>query len=395
MTYRVPYAQASWGDYERFAVAAALQDGERLVSGANIADFEHRVADLLGMAEGVMVNSGSSANLLALLALKQKHNIPDGSAVLTPILTGGWIIGPILQAGLVPVFCDVEPQAYVASIAEIGKRVDQVWPSMVLYPLLLGNGANLFHLRDMLNGRPLIVDSCDTLNPDLRAGLHKVADAVTTSFYASHMITAAGGGGMVAFKDPDLATKARVLSQWGRQSVEFGDSDDVERRFAYELDGIPFDAKFIFGVEGYNLQPTEVQAAFGLAQLDWLGERVALRRQRFNELRTFIAGTKWLAPPVQLSPLQPVWLAFPILLKPGAPFTRMDLARHLEANGIQTRPVMGGNITRQPAFKYLADRRTYPVADDVMRNGLLVGCHESLTDDQMSHLTTTIAEFGA
>lgn len=399
MTYRVPYAQASYTltNAEVAAVVRTLQNPARLVAGPQIAEFEDRIRTVLGMRAGVMVNSGSSANLIALLALKHLHGIQDGATVLTPVLTGGWIVGPILQAGLKPVFCDVEPGTYVASPSEIRRRVAEAKPAILLYPLLLGNSADLIRLAPELRdaGIPVLVDSCDTLNPPLSPTLFKVADAVTTSFYASHIITAAGGGGMACFRNDKAADHARMIAYWGRQSISFGDADDLERRFQYAIDGIPYDAKFVFAEEGYNVQPLELQAAFGLVQLDQLGYRIKERRARFAEITAFLDPYRdWLQLPIQPNPTAPVWLAYPITIMPGAPFTRMELARHLEENGVQTRPIMGGNILRQPAFRYLRNGKDeYLVADYIMRHGLMFGCHESLRPDQMTHLRDTFLEF--
>ena len=396
MTYRVPYAQAHWGDAEREAVAQVLAHENRLVAGLCIREFELRIAALLGMSEGVMVNSGSSANLIALLGLKRLFDIPDDAKVLTPVLTGGWIVGPILQALLKPVFCDVEPGTYVAGLADLREAIDRTKPDIVLYPLLLGNSADLLNLSAELKGRRirLIVDSCDTLNPAFIQAFAKVADAVTTSFYASHIITAAGGGGMACFRDQSAADNARKIAYWGRQSIQFGDADDLERRFQYAIDGIPYDAKFVFADEGYNLQPTEMQAAFGLAQLKRLPERITARAERFSEITRFLTPyADWLTLPRRPNPSAAVWLAYPVTITKSAPFSRMELARALEMTGIQTRPIMGGNITRQPAFYHLKNRREYPVADDVMANGLMFGCHESLDASQMAHLRNTLLGF--
>ena len=398
MTYRVPYAQASYTmtNAEVASVVRSLQDPGRLVAGPRIAEFEQKISDVLGMRSGVMVNSGSSANLIALLALKHAHGIPDGAAVLTPVLTGGWIVGPILQAGLKPVFCDVEPGTYVAGLSEIRRRVAETRPAILLYPLLLGNSADLIRLAPELRNAhvQVLVDSCDTLNPALSTSLFKVADAVTTSFYASHIITAAGGGGMACFRGAAAEYHARMISHWGRQSIAFGDADDLERRFQHKIDGFPYDAKFVFAEEGYNVQPLELQAAFGLVQLEMLNYRIKERRARFAEITAFLDRYRnWLQLPLQPQPTPSVWLAYPITIHPAAPFSRMELAQHLEQNGVQTRPIMGGNILRQPAFRYLKDGREYPVADHVMRNGLMVGCHESLTLDQMAHLCRMFLSF--
>lgn len=384
----VPYAQPTYGKAEIEAVVEALSDPAHLVSGPRIDALERRVAALLGQRHGVMVNSGSSANLLALTALKKRHGLRDGARVLSPALSGGWIPGPIRQARLEPVFCDVVPGRYTAGPEEVEEGLRRTGASLVVVPLLLGELPDTDGIVEVCDrhGVPLIFDACDTLGyPSVRtAG----AEAVTTSFYATHVITAAGTGGLVAFREEEDSRVARALAKWGRKTVLTSGEDQTDR-FASRLDGIAYDTDFIFQLEAYNLQPAEVQAAFALAQLRTLSLRVAQRRLRWNQVYEALRPHD-----VDLPVRDPeaAWLAFPFRVR-GEERTR--LARELEARGIQTRPIMGGNVLRQPALSGLAaagERSRFGEADHAMARGILVAAHQGLTDEQAEHLIITLDE---
>jgi CDP-6-deoxy-D-xylo-4-hexulose-3-dehydrase len=378
---RVPYAAASYGRAEIDAVLDVLENPAQLVPGPAVAEFERRVSEMFGKPHGLMVNSGSSANLLALAAL----DLPPGSEVITPALTFATTVAPILQLGLRPVFVDVEPDTYVVDMFQVLDAVTER-TSAALIPWLLGNAPRGGLSTTLLDGVPIIADCCDTIG-------HRApqwADVVTTSFYASHVITCAGGGGMACFADEAAAKRARLLSRWGRASALMGENEDAATRWAGE-----YDAKFLFPAAGYNMQPLELQAAFGLAQLDLLPERLVGRRQRWEQLYGQLSSVPGIALAVVTAPYSPNWLAFPFRVLDSAPFTRRDLALHLEAHGIQTRPVMAGNILRQPGFFRCSGRRPeeFPNTDAVHRGGLLVGCHEGLAASDIDYVVDTIRAF--
>jgi CDP-6-deoxy-D-xylo-4-hexulose-3-dehydrase len=269
-----------------------------------------------------------------------------------------------------------------------------------MVPLLLGNVPDMPALREIADRHKLalIEDSCDTLRARY-AGLPSGAysDVSTTSFYATHVITCAGGGGMVCFRDEEHARRARMLANWGRASVLEGYADaSVESRYRMVLDETPYDAKFVFFEVGYNLQALELQAAFGLEQFHRLDGFLAQRRANVAHLDTYVRTTDWLRGPVVHPKAEPNWLAYPLRVNCSAmdaPSERMRLAVHLEACGIQTRPIMTGNVLRQPAFRAAGSGR-FPWADDVMRSGLLVGCHQGLGPDDMGVVVDALEAFG-
>ena len=369
------YAKAVFGKEERRAVAETLKNNW-LSAGKKSEEFEQKIAELFGKKYGVFVNSGSSANLLALKVL----NLPVGSEVITPVLTFATTLAPIIQLGLKPVFVDCEIGTYLPSLSEIRKKITLQTKALMI-PHLIGNLMNGEDIRNLAKEHNLIYieDSCDTLGGSInnfRTGYYSYL--TTTSFYASHIITAMGGGGMVMTSDENIAKRLKALRDWGRG---IDDNEDIEKRFSYALDGIYYDAKFIFIEMGYNFKPIDAMAAFGLEQLKKLGKFTAIRQRNFEALYNFFGQySQWFHLPKQLSRAKVNWLAFPLTIKEDAPFTRLELVKHFESRGVQTRPIFSGNILRQPAFQLVANgAEKFTNADSVMRNGFLLGIHQGLT----------------
>ncbi len=395
---RVPYALAVFGKEEITAVTKVLSNALKISPGEQAKKFELAVAKLFGKEFGVMVNSGSSANLLAVESL----DLPPGSEVITPVLTFSTTIAPLLQKGLTPVFVDVLPGTYNIDVGQIEKAITSKTKALMI-PSLLGNIPDLARIQKIAKKNNLffIEDSCDTLGATFDGKpTGSYSDISTTSFYASHIITAAGSGGMACVHDPKLARKILIKSSWGRDSTLFGmheKSEDIQKRFAGHIGEQPYDAKFVFSEVGYNFQSGELNAAFGLEQLKRLKKFAARRRSNFKRLYRFFEKYKhYFVLPIQDPRVETSWLAFPLTIAPGAPFTRLEITRHLEECNIQTRPIFTGNILRQPAFKSLVGSLSddaFPVADDVMRNGFVVGCHHGLENEQLDHLESVLSDF--
>lgn len=393
---KVPYAQSVHGDAEINAVVSVLKGNTAL--GPKADEFEKKISGLFGKPYGVMVNSGSSANLLAFEIMDLK----PGDEVITPLLTFGTVVAPIIQKGLVPVFIDVEPDTYIVSPESVEKAIGPR-TKVLMIPSLLGNIPNLEALKEIAYKHRLwlVEDSCDTLG-----GLYKgkpsgnYSHITTTSFYGSHIINGAGGGGMVMVHDQALAERLVILRGWGRRSSLYGEnaaSELLENRFNVELDGVEYDNKFIFSEIGYNFLPLELQAAFALVQLEKLPEFGAARKDNYAELLEFFKRyEKYFILPRQTENTETNWLAFPVIIRDDAPFNRKQLATFLENKGIQTRPVFTGNVLKQPAFKNIPHRlaeKSYPNTDQVMRGGMVFGCHQGLTREQREFVKESINEF--
>lgn len=371
---KVLYAQAVYGQEEKDAVMRSLEN-TFLSVGALSQEFEDKVARLFGKEYGVFVNSGSSANLLC------TQLIPKGE-VITPALTFATTLTPILQCGLTPVFVDSGIQTFLPLIEDIEAKITKNTTAIML-PNLLGNKMDSKRLRELADKHNIlyIEDSCDTITDSN-------GHVVTTSFYGSHIITAMGGGGMVMSDDKEMIDRVRTMRDWGR-GVDV--SEDVHERYKFQIDDMPYDGKFWYTERGFNMRPTEAQAAFGLEQLKRLPEFVERRKENFKKLYEFFSQFEFLNLPA--SQYDPNWLAFPLTLN-NAPFTRFELVEYFEQHGIQTRPIFSGNILRHPAFQ-LQSPEGFPNADYVMRYGILLGIHQGMDDEQIEYIKSIFREFYA
>lgn len=371
---RILYAQAVYGEEEKSAVLKSLNN-TFLSVGPNTLEFEAKIAEYFGKKYGVMVNSGSSANLLC------TQLIPQGE-VITPALTFATTLTPLLQCGLKPVFIDSDLATFLPSVEDIESKITKQ-TTAVMIPDLLGNRMDSRKLREMCDANNLlyIQDSCDTMQQATYGNF------VTTSFYGSHIITAMGGGGMVMGDDREAMERIRTMRDWGR-GVDV--SEKIDERYKYNIDGISYDGKFVYVERGFNMRPVDAQAAFGLEQLKKLPKFAEIRKNNFNELYKFFANSSFFNLPV--SQFNPNWLAFPLTLKKEAKFKRFELVKWFEDHNIQTRPIFSGNVLRHPVFKNLSQDQ-FPNADYVMENGVLLGIHQGIDQAQLEYIKTTFNDF--
>ena len=389
---RVPYGMAVHDTEEENAVLEIIKN-KKTIMGDKVKQFEKEVSTLFGKELGIMVNSGSSANLLAFEVL----DIPEDSEVITPILTFATTLSPIIKKGLTPVFVDVEPETYIVNIDQIEQSITSK-TKVLMIPSLLGNVPDMKRLRKIADENNLIFieDSADTLGAtfnDIPTG--KFSDVSTTSFYGSHIITAAGEGGMICCNDEKMDEKCRILRGWGRSSA-INESEKIEDRFSIKLDDIPYDSKFIFAEIGYNFLPTEISAAFGLVQLKKLNKFAEIRQKNFEVLNSFFMNEKFFKLPKQLPQVKTSWLAFPLTIENDAPFSRIEIVKYLESHGVQTRPVFTGNVLRQPAFKkinYKNSDRKFDVTNNIMKNSFLIGCNHGLNNEHIEKIKSVFQLF--
>lgn len=391
---RVPYALAVYDKEEINRVVKVLKTWG-VGKGRETEQFEKNVADLFGKKYGILVNSGSSALILAFELL----NLPKGSEVITPLLTFSTTIAPIVRTGLIPVFADVKPGTYVIDATYVECLITKKTKALLI-PLLVGNVPNMERLERIAKKYNLffIEDSCDTVGSLYNGKPTGVyTDISVTSFYGSHVITAAGGGGMLLVNKKRWRDRAVLLRGWGRNSSLFGESEDVEKRFSVTIHGIPYDAKFVFDEIGYNFLYPEICAAFGNVQLKKLPTFIEAREKNFEELYSFFKNyEEFFTLPVQDPKTKTAWLAFPLTIKVGSPFTRLEFVTYLEKNDIQTRPVLTGNVLKQPGFKKIShkiDSHGCPITNQVMTGGLLLGCHQGLTKRHLTKLKAIIETF--
>ena len=391
---RVPYGLSVHGKEEINAVTNVLKSSTQM--GKNVSNFEKKISKLFEKKYGLMVNSGSSALLLAMETL----DFPEGSEIITPALTFSTTVGYIVRNKWIPVFVDVEEGTYCINENKIKNLITKKTRAIVA-PHLMGNIVNWKKISPFLKKRGIIIveDSADTLGATYKnqsTGRH--ADISITSFYGSHIINCAGNGGMVCFNDKAKYIKAKLLRSWGRSSSLFDEkSEKIENRFNIKLDGILYDKKFVFEKIGHNLEPSELGAAFGLVQLKKLKQNLKKRENNFISHTKFLKKYgKYFILPKQLPGSRSGWLAYPLTIKDSSPFSRTQMQIFLEKKNIQTRVVFTGNILRQPGFKKIKckrDKNGYPEADRVMKNGILLACHHGLTKKMIKHIHSSIDEF--
>ena len=370
-----PNKLEAYGEEEIKAVEQCLRDGWLAGFGPRSVEFEKKIAKEFGKKYGVFVNSGSSACLLAIAAL----DLPKGSKIITPALTFSTTLAPIIQLGYIPIFIDSNLTSYVPDVQDILNAVtDEV--KAIMIPNLIGNKPNWKAIKEGLKemGREdifVIEDSADTVTHT------EESDVSTTSFYASHVITAGGMGGMVMFNDEKHVKRALMYRDWGR----IGDnSENMDERFAHDVDGLPYDYKFLYGVLGYNMKCSEMSAAFGLVQLERFQTFKQKRRDNIKRYLENLKDVKELILPDDS--IEPNWLAIPLQTE-----RRLELLNFLEDNNIQTRVTFAGNVTRHPVYReYLQDFKN---ADLVMKNGFLLGAHHGMGLEDVDYVCSKIKEF--
>src|SRR4051794_34399882 len=392
---RIDYAGSVHDEREVDAVVAVLRGGPQAMRiGKHVRAFEERVAALFGKQRGVMCNSGSSALYLAVDLLR----LQPGDEVITSAVTFSTDVAPIVRAGLVPVFVDVEPDTYNVDVDAIE---DMIGPRTraILVPNLIGNVPDWDRIRGIADAHDLLVveDSCDALGSTLRGEPTGTrSDISVTSFALSHIITAAGTGGMVCLDDDELVDRCLLLRRWGRRSEPqiYGSRKGLDRRFFSTIDGdIEYDNLFIFDEIGWNFEPSELSAAFALAQLDKLPANLAARKRNFARLHEhFSTRPDVFVLPRTTRDVDTAWHMFPVLIRPESGLSRGAFQQHMERNGIDTRMVWTGNALRQPAFKGIAHRAAtggLPNADRVMDQGLILPSNHSLSDDDIDYVWAT------
>lgn len=387
---RILYAEAIFGIEEKKAVMESMEN-RFLSSGPLVRKFEEKIAKLFGKKYGIAVNSGSAANLLAIQSL----HLPIGSEVITPACTFSTTVSPIVLNGLVPVFIDSVIGRYTVDENQIEKAISSKTKAIMI-PHLIGGVADMKKIRKIADkhGLILIDDSCDTLAPLYdNKPIARFSDIVTASFYGSHLITAFGLGGMVLTDSKETRDTIVTIRDWGRAG---SDSEVFNERFDFKIEGIPYDAKFLYIELGHNCKMTEAAAAFGLVQLKKLKKFQLIREKNFSMLVDFFnTYSKWFYIPYVLKDMKTTWLAFPLTLKKDVPFSRYHLLKYLDENSIQVRVLFSGNISRHPVYKNVEYRVNGNLtnADFIMANSFLIGCHHGMTKRDVDYVIRVFKKF--
>jgi CDP-6-deoxy-D-xylo-4-hexulose-3-dehydrase len=393
---KIYYGRAVYDKKEINAVINVLKNHSlTLIDGPHVKKLEKTVARIFGKKYGLMVNSGSSANLLALSSFRFKK----GSEVITPSLTFSTTIAPIYQLGLIPHFIGVLENKFLADPDQIEKCINKKTVAIMI-PNLLGNIADWKTINKIAKKYKLkvIEDSADTIGYTVNKKIEgSLSDVTTNSFYASHIINGAGFGGIACFNDYKLYQNAKLLRGWGRSSATFNESEKIEDRFDIKISGIQYDKKYIFSELGYNFLPSEISAAFALEQIKKLKANISEREKNFYYLKKFFSNhSKYFKLPEVYPKVKTPWLAFPLVIKENKKFNRTEMQIFYEKNNVQTRTIFTGNILKQPIMKnlkYKSHKNTAPVANDVMRNGILLGCHQALSKNELRYMCDIFLKF--
>lgn len=406
---KVPVSGKVFDEKEFISAVDAVLDGW-WTDGKVSKQFEEKLCRFLGVKHAIIVNSGSSANLIAVMSLcseklekNTKGKLKPGDEIITIAAGFPTTVNPIIQAGCVPVFCDIDLETYNINIDQLKKAISPKTRAIMMAHTL-GNPFNLDEVIKICrkNNLWLIEDNCDSLGSRYNGKLTGTfGDISTLSFYPAHHITMAEGGA-VCTNDDDIARIARSIRDWGRDCVCGTGQDNVcGKRFSWKLGDLPFgyDHKYIYSELGYNLKNTDLNIAIGLAQIDKLDSFISARKKNFEMLYKGLKGINGVEENLILSKAEknsdPSWFGFLITIKEDSKIKRNDIVKFLEDNGIATRLLFGGNLTKQPYFRNIKHRKIGDLknTDIVMNNSFWIGVYPGLDKRQIEHVLSKFREF--
>jgi CDP-6-deoxy-D-xylo-4-hexulose-3-dehydrase len=400
----VNYAGRVWDEREMINIVDAVLEFW-LTAGRYAQEFEHRLGHFLGAREVIPVNSGSSANLVAITALTSQeldNPLQPGDEVITPAVTFPTTIAPILQNQLTPVLIDCELDTYNIDLDQLEAALSNRTRAL-MFPHTLGNPVNMTRVMHLAQQHELYVieDTCDALGSRFDGQMcGTFGDFGTLSCYPAHHITM-GEGGAAFTQSPKLAKIARAVRDWGRDcwcGYDSPPNGQCGRRFQWEIPGLPggYDHRYYYTEIGYNLKLTDLQAAMGVAQMEKLPQFIAARQRNFRWLykglepyQSFLVLPRWHAK-ADVS-----WFAFPITVRAKAPFTRQDLTQWLEQNKIETRFLFAGDIRQQPAYRDMPHRVVGELSNSkqVLQGSFFIGVYPGLNRVHIDYIVDTIDRF--
>ena len=401
---RVHYAGRVYDEQELMAAVDACLDFW-LTTGPRTEMFERRLAECVGVGHALAVNSGSSANLVAVTALcsrRLERPLRSGDEVITAAMGFPTTVAPIVQNNLVPVFVDCQLGTYNLDPEQLGPALSERTRAIFLAHTL-ANPVEMGPVMEFARTHELYVieDACDALGTTYDGQMvGTFGDIATLSFYPAHHITT-GEGGAVLTDDPQLARISQSVRNWGRDCWCRHDSPPTGacgHRFEWHIPGLeePYDHRYLFSEIGYNLKMTDVQAAIGLAQLDKLPDFVAARKRNFARLYEGLKPyEEFLLLPAWSERADPSWFVFPITVRPAAPFSRRDLTAFLEERNVEVRLLFAGNIVRQPGYRDIPHRTVGNLAnsDLVLRSTFFIGVYPGMDDARIDYMLNVFADF--
>ena len=399
----VRYAGRVFDNDEILTLSDAVLD-EWITSGRYSEEFEYQLSKYLGAYSTLVVNSGSSANLVAVSSLTSpslgKRKLCRGDEVLTVSAGFPTTVNPIVQNGLIPVFVDVEEGTYNINPELIEDALSEKTKAIIVAHTL-GNPFDLDRIMKIThdNDLYLIEDNCDALGSEFRGKKTGTFGTLSTlSFYPAHHITM-GEGGAVMTNDPKFERIARSFRDWGRDCYcETGASDSCGMRFSQQFGELPlgYDHKYVYSHIGYNLKATDLQAAIGVAQLRKVNSFVETRKKNFAYLYSRLKEHDDLfVLPRKLNESDPSWFAFPLTVRKNSFFTRNDITKFLEDSKIMTRTLFAGNLIRHPAYTDVEKRiaSSLNVTDNIMLNSFFIGVYPGLHENELTYICDKFDEF--
>ncbi len=402
---RVNYAGRVWDAREMINMTDALLEFW-LTAGRHSKEFERKLGSFLGVREVIPVNSGSSANLVALTTLcspqLRGRRLEPGNEVIVPAASFPTTVAPIIQNQLVPVFVDSRLGDYNLDIDQLEAALSER-TGAIMFAHTLGNPADMDRIVAFAREHELYIveDTCDALGSRFGDRLVGTFGHIATlSFYPAHHITM-GEGGAVYTTSRRLARIARTIRDWGRDCY-CGYDNPIDGkcgiRFEREIPAMPgfYDHRYLFTEIGYNLKITDIQAAMGVVQMDKLEDFIATRKRNFKAI---YAGLKkfeeFIVLPEWHPKADPSWFAFPITVRDQAPFDRTKLTRYLEEHLVETRVLFAGNILMQPGYRNIHHRTIgdLPVSDQILRGTFFVGVYPGLDQQRIDYMLSTLADF--
>ena len=389
---KIPLMSPSYGWEEVCETVDCLLDAQ-LTMGERVKQFESMFADYMGTRFATMVNSGSSANLLALSILTNpllEKRLKPGDEVITPAVTWATTVFPIINCGLVPVLVDVDLDTFNISTEEIKKAItDKTRAIMPVH--LLGNPCDMQKIMEIARKHNLYVieDACEAHGAEYKGQkVGSFGDLATFSFFFSHHLSTIEGG-MVLTDNEELSELAKALRVFG-WIRDLRDKDKISQEYE------DIDPRYLFINVGFNFRPTEMQGAFGLHQIKKLDKFIEIRRENVKFWTENLKQYKdYLLLHTEKEGTKHVWFACPITVKPDAPFSRKELVDFLEKKGVETRPIMSGNFDEQPAMRLFPYRKVgaLPNSRIIMRNSFFFGNHPGITQEERGAIVDYFREF--
>jgi CDP-6-deoxy-D-xylo-4-hexulose-3-dehydrase len=404
----IQYSGSYLSKDEYIAAIECLLDGW-FALGENGVRFERDFKSKLGKQYGALTNSGSSANLLMVSALKSKrlYNLPLGTKIITPAAGFPTTINPIIQNNFEPIFVDIELDTLNLNLDQVEEAAKN-GAKVLIFAHVLGNPPNMDRLMDIVKKYNLILleDCCDALGSMYDGKLlGSFGDFASCSFYPAHHITM-GEGGFVACNTEQQETVIKSLREWGRGCYCYGKGSAClkngmcKKRFSNWLPSFPdeiFDHKYVYEEIGYNLKPLDLQAAIGLVQLKKLEEIIKIRKKNFDRLyQIFSKYDKVFHLPKATEKSDPSWFAFPLTIRDGVYLKRTEFTMYLEDNKIQTRNYFGGNVLLQPAYGEIYSgnpKKDFPISTKVTTDTFFLGTSPVITDEQLDYIEEVVNNY--